>query len=58
MSHARPEYLDHLIMADVHSPPFLRVNGSTANVPEFHAAFGVRPGEPMYRPDSLRVEIW
>jgi putative endopeptidase len=58
MSHARPEYLDHLIMSDVHSPPFLRVNGSVANVPEFHAAFGVRPGEPMYRPDSLRVEIW
>jgi putative endopeptidase len=28
------------------------------NVPAFYEAFGVQPGDPMYRPDSLRVAIW
>jgi putative endopeptidase len=54
----RPESLAQQIMTDVHSPQALRVNGPLANVPEFLAAFGIKPGEPMYRPDSLRVRIW
>lgn len=54
----RPESLAQQIMSDVHSPQALRVNGPLANVPEFLAAFGIKPGEPMYRPDSLRVRIW
>ncbi|MFB3906767.1 MAG: M13 family metallopeptidase [Candidatus Eisenbacteria bacterium] len=54
----RPEFLDQLIMTDVHSPVFLRVNGPLANLPEFYAAFDVRPGDAMWRPDSLRVKIW
>jgi putative endopeptidase len=28
------------------------------NIPEFYEAFGVKPGDPMYRPDNLRVKIW
>jgi putative endopeptidase len=28
------------------------------DVPEFYEAFDVRPGDKMYRPDSLRVKIW
>jgi putative endopeptidase len=58
MGQFRPEYLDYLIMSDVHAPNALRVNGPLANMPEFYAAFGVRPGDAMYRPDSLRVSIW
>ena len=58
MGQHRPEYLDQLIMSDVHSPSFLRVNGPMANVPEFYAAFGVKPGDAMYRPEHLRVKIW
>jgi putative endopeptidase len=54
----RPEFLDQLIMTDVHSPRTLRVNGPLSDMPEFYAAFGVKPGDPMYRPDSLRVRIW
>lgn len=58
MSQQRPEYLDQQIMSDVHSPAFLRVNGAVANVPEFHAAFGIKPGDAMYRPGNLQVKVW
>jgi putative endopeptidase len=58
MGQQRPEYLDQLIMSDVHSPAFLRVNGTLPNLPEFYEAFDVRPGDPMYRPEASRVKIW
>jgi putative endopeptidase len=45
-------------MTDVHAPVKERVNGSVVNIPEFYEAFGVKPGDKMYRPDSLRVSIW
>jgi putative endopeptidase len=54
----RPESLAQQIMTDVHSPQFLRVNGPLANIPEFYAAFGIKPGDAMWRPDSDRVAIW
>ena len=54
----RPESLAQQIMTDVHAPAFLRVNGPLANVPEFYAAFGIKPGDPMYRGDDVRVVIW
>jgi putative endopeptidase len=58
MNQLRPENLAVRVKTDVHAPSFLRVNGPVVNVPAFHEAFGVRPGDPMYRPDSLRVSIW
>jgi putative endopeptidase len=58
MGHRRPEALQAQIMTDVHAPAFLRVNGPLANVPEFHAAFGVGPGDAMYRAEDVRVTIW
>jgi putative endopeptidase len=54
----RPEALAQQIMTDVHAPAFLRVNGPVANFPEFYKAFGVKPGDPMYRSDAVRVAIW
>jgi putative endopeptidase len=54
----RPEDLDRQIMTDVHAPEFLRVNGPLANIPEFYQAFGVKPGDAMWRADSVRVAIW
>jgi putative endopeptidase len=54
----RPESLAQQIMTDVHSPEFLRVNGPLANIPEFYAAFGVKPGDAMWRADSVRAVIW
>lgn len=54
----RDESLARQVMTDVHAPQFLRVNGPLSNVPEFYRAFGVKPGDPMFRPDSVRVKIW
>ncbi|HEY6195439.1 MAG TPA: M13 family metallopeptidase [Candidatus Eisenbacteria bacterium] len=54
----RPAALQAQIMSDVHAPAFLRVNGPLANIPEFYSAFGIKPGDPMYRADDVRVEIW
>lgn len=54
----KKETLAMQIMTDVHSPAQYRVNGVLANLPEFHKAFNVKPGDKMYQPDSLRVVIW
>jgi putative endopeptidase len=54
----RKEVLAQQLMTDVHAPSKERVNGPMANIPAFYEAFGVKPGDKMYRPDSLRVNIW
>lgn len=58
LGHQRDEKLAQQIMTDVHAPAFLRVNGPLSDIPEFLEAFNIKPGDPMYRPDSLRVRIW
>lgn len=58
LGHWRPEMAAQLIMSDVHSPDFLRVNGPLSNLPEFYRAFGVKPGDKLYRPEDQRVQIW
>ena len=58
LGHQRNEQLAQQIMTDVHSPAFLRVNGPLSDIPEFYKAFNVKPGDAMYRPDSLRAKIW
>jgi putative endopeptidase len=58
LGHMRDETLAMRIMTDVHAPNFLRINGPLANIPEFHKAFNIKEGDPMFRPDSLRVNIW
>ncbi|GAA4378723.1 M13 family metallopeptidase [Hymenobacter koreensis] len=57
-SHQRDEVLAQRILTDVHSPAKYRVNGPMADVPEFYEAFGVKPTNALYRPDSARVTIW
>ncbi len=58
MYQARKERLANQVKTDVHSPAKERINGPVVNVPEFYEAFGIKPGEKMYRADSLRVKIW
>jgi putative endopeptidase len=43
---------------DPHSPSEFRCNGIVTNLDEFHDAFGLRPGDVLYRPASDRVRIW
>jgi putative endopeptidase len=54
----RPERMLWRINNDPHSPEKYRVNGPTSNMTSFYKAFGVKPGDKMYRPDSIRVHIW
>jgi len=43
---------------DVHSLARNRVNVSLRNFQEFFDAFGIKEGDPMFRPESERVHIW
>lgn len=54
----RKERLANLVKTDVHSPAKERINGPVVNVKEFYEAFNIKPTDKMYRPDSLRVNIW
>jgi putative endopeptidase len=58
MSQRRKEALARQVKTDEHAPEKERVNGPVVNIPEFYEAFGVKPGDKMYRPDSSRVSIW
>ncbi|AIE85854.1 M13 family metallopeptidase [Fimbriimonas ginsengisoli] len=46
------------LKSDVHAPAKWRVNGPLSNLPDFYEAFGVKPGQPMWRDPSLRPDIW
>lgn len=58
LGHIRDEQLRNRLMTDVHSPAKYRVNGPFVDVDEFYTAFNIKPGDKMYRTDSLRVRIW
>jgi len=53
-----PEAQRVRINTDPHSPGRWRVNGPISNMPQFAAAFGCKPGDPMVRPDAVRPVIW
>jgi putative endopeptidase len=46
------------LATDPHAPHTLRVNGPVSNMAEFHAAFGVKAGDAMWRDEGARVDIW
>lgn len=54
----RDETLKNQVKTDPHSPGMYRANGPLENMPAFHEAFGVKPGDPMYRDEDERVMIW
>lgn len=58
LGHTREEQLRSRLLTDVHSPAKYRVNGPFVDVDEFYTTFNVKPGDKMYRADSLRVRIW
>jgi putative endopeptidase len=58
MGHRTKAALASQIMEDYHAPDKERVNGVVVNIPEFYEAFGVKPGDRMYRPEHLRAKIW
>jgi predicted metalloendopeptidase len=55
---AREEYLRQQVLADPHAPAEYRANGPLGNIPEFYAAFDVKPGDKLFREPGVRVKIW
>jgi putative endopeptidase len=58
LGHTREEQLKNQLLTDVHSPAKYRVIGPFEDVDEFYTTFNIKPGDKMYRADSLRVRIW
>ena len=54
----RPQALRQRLIVDPHSPNEFRCNGPLSDFPPFYEAFGVKPGDSMYRADSVRAKIW
>jgi endothelin-converting enzyme/putative endopeptidase len=54
----REGLLREIVLSDPHSPDEYRVNGVVKNMPEFHAAFDVEPGDGLYLPPEEQVRIW
>ncbi len=52
------ESLRQQVLTDPHAPAQFRVNGPLTNIPAFYAAFDVKPGDKLYKPDSLHISIW
>jgi len=58
MINQRPEGITSQVKSDVHSPAKFRVIGPLSDVPEFYTTFGVKQGDAMWRPESVRILIW
>jgi putative endopeptidase len=43
---------------DFHSPGQFRAVGPESNLQQFFDAFGIKPGDAMWRDPSLRAIIW
>ena len=54
----RDDAMRQQLVSDPHSPERARVDVPMRNVDAFYAAFGVKPGDPMYIAPADRVRIW
>lgn len=54
----RDDALKRYVAMDVHSPGPFRSIGPLVNLQEFYDAFGIKPGDPMWRAPELRSKIW
>ena len=54
----REAALRQQLLSDPHSPDEYRANVPVANADAYHRAFGVKPGDKMYRVEGERVRIW
>jgi putative endopeptidase len=55
---SREETVRKQIATDPHSPPEFRIIGPLSNLPQFHKAFAIKPGDAMYLPPEKHVSIW
>jgi putative endopeptidase len=57
-TNCREAELRRLVTIDPHSPGQFRAVGPHVNQPEFFAAFGIKPGAPLWRTPEQRAKIW
>ena len=57
-SNTTPEETASRINTDPHSPGMHRCNGPLTNFLPFYEAFGVKPGDKMYKNDQERLAVW
>jgi predicted metalloendopeptidase len=55
---SRDDAMRQQVLTNPHSPDQYRANGPLRNIPEFHAAFGVKDTDKMFLPAERRVKIW
>jgi putative endopeptidase len=46
------------LVTDPHSPGIHRCNGPLSNFTPFYAAFNVKEGNKMYKPEAQRAKVW
>jgi putative endopeptidase len=54
----RDEALREQVNTDPHSPGDFRVLGPLMNLNPFYTAYGLKPGDKMYKPESERISVW
>ena len=54
----RDEFMRQMVLTNPHSPHAFRASVPPSNIAAFYDAFGVKPGDKMYREPSARVKIW
>lgn len=54
----RPEAIRKLTASDPHSWNKYRVDGVVRDIDAWYAAFGIKPGDPLYVPPEKRARIW
>jgi putative endopeptidase len=54
----REAALRQQLLSDTHAPGEYRANVPLANNDAFQRAFGLKPGDKLYRPEGERVRIW
>lgn len=54
----RDEALRTQVQSDVHSPGIYRAYGPLVNLETFYAAFNIKEGDEMWKPEGDRVKIW
>lgn len=54
----RDDAMRALVTGNPHPPERYRVNGIVVHLDAFAAAFGVKPGDPMYLPGEQRARLW
>jgi predicted metalloendopeptidase len=54
----RDEYLRQMLFSRQYAPWPYRANGPVSHLQGFYDAFGVKPGDRLYRPPAERVRIW